>query len=125
MKIHSENATNSHRINAYGDDFVAVDSQIFRTSLVVMPDRLVPDWLTADASMPDDRSMHALTELGAEIVLYGTGRHQRFPSAETFALFTAAGVGFEVMDTPAACRTYNILAGEGRRVAAALIVGAG
>lgn len=123
MKIHTDDRGQGHRITAYGDDFIAVGETVIRHSLVVLPDRLVRDWLDEGAHEPDLRAMQALTTLGVDIVLLGTGRRQRFPSAEQFAAVTAAGIGLEVMDTAAACRTYNILAGEGRLVAAALVVG--
>ena len=56
-------------------------------------------------------------------MLLGTGSRQRFPSSDLFGIVTGAGIGLEVMDTAAACRTYNILVSEGRMVAAALIIG--
>ena len=57
-----------------------------------------------------------------EVVLLGTGARLRFPPAAVLAPLTRAGIGVEVMDTAAACRTYNILAGDGRRVVAALLM---
>ena len=125
MKIHAEGTGRGHRITAYGQDFVAVDEEVIRHSLVVLPDRLVRDWLDEQQCEPDLRAMRALASLGADIVLLGTGLRQRFPPPEHFAALTGAGIGLEVMDTPAACRTYNILASEGRLVAAALIVSSG
>jgi uncharacterized protein len=64
-----------------------------------------------------------LTALGVDIVLIGTGERLDFPQPSVLRPLIEAGIGFEVMDTPAACRTYNILMGEERKVAAALIVG--
>jgi uncharacterized protein len=57
-----------------------------------------------------------------ELLILGTGRRQRFPRAELLAPLAEAGIGWEVMDTGAACRTYNILMSEGRNVAAALLM---
>ncbi len=125
MKIHSGNAADGHRITSYGDDYVAVNDEVIRASLVVLPDRILREWQPASADAIGEAAMRELTELGAEVVLLGTGTRQRFPQAELFGIVTGAGIGLEVMDTPAACRTYNILVAEGRRVAAALIVGAG
>ena len=62
-----------------------------------------------------------MESLEVEIVLIGTGRTQSFPAAEVYRACTGRGVGLEVMSTPAACRTYNILLGEGRRIAACLL----
>jgi len=65
--------------------------------------------------------MEKLTGLGTEIILLGTGSRLRFPSGALLRPFAHAGIGLDVMDLPAACRTYNILAAEGRKVAAALL----
>ena len=65
--------------------------------------------------------MEKLTGLGTEIILLGTGNRLRFPSGALLRPFAKAGIGLDVMDLPAACRTYNILAAEGRKVAAALL----
>ena len=66
--------------------------------------------------------LEKLKNLGTEIILLGTGKTLRFPPREVLKSFFQAGIGLEVMDTQAACRTYNILAGEGRYIAAALII---
>jgi uncharacterized protein len=66
--------------------------------------------------------MAAIVELAPEIVLLGTGASLRFPEPALLAPLYKAGIGVEVMDTPAACRTYNILLAEGRKVLAAVIV---
>jgi uncharacterized protein len=69
--------------------------------------------------------LQAVLALEPQIILLGTGERQVFPAPAIAAAVQAAGIGLEVMDTRAACRTYNVLVQEGRRVAAALIVGAG
>jgi uncharacterized protein len=63
-----------------------------------------------------------LTTLNPEILLLGTGDSQQFPHPETFYPLVDQRIGFEIMDTPAACRTYNIIVAEGRQVAAALML---
>jgi uncharacterized protein len=65
--------------------------------------------------------MQKLLELGTEIILLGTGNRLRFPPGPLMRPFAPAGIGLEIMDLKAACRTYNILAAEGRKVAAALL----
>jgi uncharacterized protein len=64
-----------------------------------------------------------LLELKPDLVLFGSGATFRFPDRSLLAAFAQTHIGFEVMDTPAACRTYNVLSSEGRRIAAALLVG--
>lgn len=91
-------------------------------SCIVTADTLITDW--APASFSDLRSEHlqAILALKPELVLLGTGATQRFPPAAIRAAFTSGGVGLEVMDLGAACRTFNILVQEERRVAAALFL---
>ncbi len=90
-------------------------------NLVVLRDRLVTDWQPAgfDGLKPEHFAM--LAGLGAEIVLLGTGDKLRFPRPELTRALLEARIGLEVMDIPAACRTYNFLAAEERKVAAALL----
>ena len=68
-------------------------------------------------------SIAALHDHGIEILVLGTGRRQLFPSPRFYSELAAARIGLEVMDSAAACRTYNILAAEGRRVAALIMLG--
>lgn len=99
------------------------DITVYRRSIIISPGELVPDW--APRSMDDLRAHHTaeLARFGAQVVLLGSGEAMRFPPAEVLRPLIEAGVGYEVMDTGAACRTYNILAAEGRLVAAGLIIG--
>jgi uncharacterized protein len=63
-----------------------------------------------------------LTTMGAELVIFGSGKRLRFPPPHWLKSLIERGIGVETMDTPAACRTYNILASEGRKVVAALLI---
>ena len=89
-------------------------------NLVVMPERIVPDWVPAGFSALLREDFNALLEWQPEIVLLGTGTSIRFPHPRLTADLTGARVGVDVMDFQAACRTSTSLAAEGRRVAAAL-----
>jgi uncharacterized protein len=89
--------------------------------LIVTPDQVEP-WAVASFESMDVATFEQLRELRSEVVLLGTGIRQRFPNPRLTRALTDAHIGLEVMDTQAACRTYNILVGEGRRVAAALFV---
>lgn len=92
------------------------------SSLVVLPTRIVADWDVRDIALLARQDIDALALLNPELVLLGTGKRMRFPAANLLAGLAAKRIGSEVMDTRAACRTYNILAEEGRNVAAALII---
>jgi uncharacterized protein len=122
LKIEREQAEGRNLFTGYGEGYVAVNGKRHEASLVVSGDRLVTDWpaRALDELKPDH--LAAIVELKPEIVLLGTGARFSFPEPSLLAPLYKAGIGVEVMDTPAACRTYNILLGEGRNVVAALIV---
>ena len=106
---------------AYGEDYVAVNHEKHVKNLILLPDSLIPAWSEATPLTLAEADMQKLLELGTEIVLLGTGKRLRFPPGALLRPFAPAGIGLEVMDTQAACRTYNILAAEGRKVAAAIL----
>ena len=123
MKLHLDPATAKNAITGYGDGYVMVNRQRFERSLVVLPDRILLDW---PPKRFDDLAPEHLAELAGldrEIILLGTGAQLRFPRPEIIQPLMRSGVGVEVMDMQAACRTYNILLAEDRRVAAALLIG--
>jgi|SRR5690348_5130645 len=120
MKLHASGASGVNTITGYGEGYVMVNGQRRESSVVVLPDRL-ESWAAKsfDALTAEDFSF--LGTLHAEIVLLGTGPRQRFPHPRLTAALAQAGIGLEVMDVQAACRTYNILVAEERKVAAALL----
>ena len=121
MKLHLSQSTGENRFSAYGAGYVAVNGVRYGRSVVVTP-RSVTDWNVTAFEQLGAPDFEFVSRPGIEIVLLGTGAVQRFPGAELMRAIAAAGVGLEVMDTRAACRTYNILAAEGRRVAAAILI---
>jgi uncharacterized protein len=122
MKFHLAESTNQNAFTGYGDGYVMVNRVRFERSLVVAPDRLVEDWPVPTLEALTPERVEFLAGLGAEVVLLGTGPRLTFPDPRLLAPLSAARVGIEVMDTNAACRTYNILMSEGRKVVAALIL---
>ena len=122
MKIEREQAQGRNLFTGYGEGWVEVNGQRHRRSLVVAGERLVSDWPLASVSEIGADHLAAILELAPEIVLLGTGATFAFPEPRLLAPLHQAGIGVEVMDTPAACRTYNILLAEGRNVVAALVV---
>ncbi len=101
---------------------VHIGDRIIVSSFIVTADRLVEDWPVADVDGLSAELLDAVLSLQPEVVVLGTGERQQFPEPALFAAVTGRGVGFEVMDNGAACRTYNVLLAEGRRVALALIL---
>jgi uncharacterized protein len=120
VKLHSSLPSGVNTITGYGEGYVMVNGERRSSSVVVLPDR-IENWAAQgfDALTSEDFSF--LKSLNAEIVLLGTGPRQRFPHPRLTAALAQAGIGLEVMDVQAACRTYNILVAEERKVAAALL----
>lgn len=109
-------------VRALGSQGIRVVDELLERSFLLLPDRIVHNWPVQDVSQLDDSTIAPILELTPEIVLLGTGASQVFPQAATLRAFIRHGVGVEVMDNAAAARTYNLLAGEGRNVLAALIL---
>lgn len=122
MKIEREQAEGKNLFTGYGEGWVEVNRTRHSASLVVAATRIVTDWPLAAVGEISGDHLAAILELGPEIVLLGTGATFVFPEPARLAPLHRARIGVEVMDTPAACRTYNILMGEGRNVVAALVV---
>lgn len=122
MKLQPDLHPDTQIVSAYGPGYVEVNG-VRRTTSCVFGARLPPrDWAVAAFDALTEAALQPLLNENPEVVLIGTGLRQHFPAAAALRGLIAAGIGWEVMDTAAACRTYNILAGEGRRVVAALII---
>ena len=120
MKLHASKLTALNTFTGYGPGFVAVNETRHESSVIVMPEQLVA-WDVAgfEALKPEDFA--ALVAMKPEVVLLGTGEKLRFPHPRLTRALAEARIGIEVMDLQAACRTYNILMAEERKVAAALL----
>ena len=108
-------------ITACGPGFVLVNGVRHESSIIVMPERIVA-WPAASFEALALADFELLAALGADIVLLGTGARLRFPRPELTRPLVEARIGIEVMDFRAACRTYNFLMAESRKVAAALLL---
>lgn len=91
-------------------------------SAIVTPKTLIDDWRPQEPDELEIQDVRAITALDAEIILLGTGPTLKRPDYALLAPLNDKGIGYEIMDTAAACRTYNILMFEGRSVAAALLM---
>ncbi|WP_153131857.1 Mth938-like domain-containing protein [Dechloromonas hortensis] len=121
MKLHQSNTAGLNMFTAYGEGYVAVNNEKHQKNLILLPESIILEWSTATVSTLTESDMQKLLGLGTEIILLGTGARLRFPAGPLLRPFAPAGIGLEVMDLQAACRTFNILAAEGRKVAAALL----
>jgi uncharacterized protein len=122
LKIEREDAAGQNVFSAYGEGWVEVSGRRVSGSLVVAAERLLEGWAAGGIGSLTAGETATLVEWNPEIVLLGSGATFRFPDPAALAPLYQAGIGVEVMDTKAACRTYNILLAEGRRVVAALVV---
>ena len=120
MKLHAAAPGTYNMITAYGDGYVVVNGRRHDSSLIVMPEKVL-DWPVSAFTNLKGEDFRTLESLRPEIVLLGTGARQRFPHPQLTAALRDARIGLEVMDLQAACRTYNILVAEERKVAAALL----
>lgn len=121
MKMALDDAPGANLITAYSPGRVRVRDREFDRSLIVLPGRLLTDWEPVDAGMLRAAHFAALWEWQPEVLILGTGDTQVFPDPAVFATLMDLGIGCEVMHNAAACRTYNILLTEDRRVALALL----
>jgi len=125
MKLHRDIPTGQNMFSGYGPGYVSVNGARHERSIVVLPDRLIVDWAPHGVEALEAIHLVPLAELDLEVLLLGTGEKLRFPNSDVLRPITDARIGLEVMDVAAAARTYNILLAEGRRVAAALLLGRG
>jgi uncharacterized protein len=122
MNFAEADSGDGHFIEGYGHGHIVVDGRRFGESLVVSPERIIPGWGPASVEDLTEAHLAPLVELSPQVVVIGTGHRQVFPDPRLYFSLVAKGIGVEIMDTGAACRTYNILMAEGRRVAAGLIM---
>ncbi len=122
MKFTLESSTRVNLVRAYSSTELRIGEEHVRSSCIVAAERLITDWPPARVEALRPEHLEAIFALAPEVVLLGTGARQRFPPADIRAAFAARGVGLEVMDLGAACRTYNVLVQEERHAAAALFL---
>jgi uncharacterized protein len=121
MKIDRVAAEGRNLFTGYGEGYVVINGQKVTRSVLVTGNR-IDDWDAASVEAITPAHVAALLEARPQIVLVGSGPRFAFPDPQVMAPLYAARIGIEVMDTPAACRTFNILLAEDRNVVAALIV---
>ncbi len=114
--------THLNRINSYEQGSILVGNKRFVSSFIITPSILIHNWPPQIFADIAPHHLDQVLEMKPELILLGTGRQQHFPETDLFLNTKKLNVGFEVMDTGAACRSYNILLQEGRNVAAALLM---
>lgn len=121
MQLRLDTNTDGTVVQAYDKGIIKVNGQTFSSSLILTSTAVETHWTPQVVTELETTHLLQLLDSDPEVVLLGTGERLRFPDVQLLAAVTAKGVGIEVMDTGSACRTFNILASEGRRVTAGLL----
>jgi uncharacterized protein len=122
MRFSQDSSSATHLIRAYGGGELRIDDEIYRETVIVSASGVLALPQLHDMNDLSDLDPSVILAQGPEVVLLGTGLRQIFPAASFRRRFADAGIGLEIMDTGAACRTYNVLATERRRVVAVLML---
>jgi uncharacterized protein len=122
LKLHQDPSGVLNTVTGYGAHYVDVNLQRHESSIVVLPDAPVMSWPVCSFETLTPEHFEIVRAYAPEVVVLGTGERLRFPHPRLTAALLAQRIGVEAMDVMAACRTYNILMAEGRRVAAALLI---
>ncbi|MDP1558101.1 MAG: Mth938-like domain-containing protein [Nitrosomonas sp.] len=122
MKLHLSKLSGLNLFSGYGEGYVLINQKRYEHSLILLPDLMIDNWQAQTVEQLGIEHFECLFPYQPEIILLGTGANLCFPLHSLLTTFTKLGIGVEVMDTKATCRTYNILVEEGRRVAAALLI---
>jgi uncharacterized protein len=122
VKLHSDPQSSLNTITGYGIGYIEVNSKVYPHALIVQPEGEISPWpVSAFADLSSD-NLASLCVFKPELIIIGTGKKQQFMKPELIKPLIQAKIGFEMMDSQAACRTYNILMNEGRQVLAAIIL---
>ena len=122
MPLAEDILTSRHRMTSYSDDSVSINEVVYRQSLVITAESLYSPWPVTGLQDLSEEILAPVIESAPAVVLLGTGSRQRFPEPRIFGFFGERGIGLEVMDNGALCRTFNILVAEDRAVTAAIIL---
>ena len=121
MKFQADKS-DAQNITGYGPGWIAVDKQNYEHSLLLSSRGLLKAWSCTSFEELMAAHFEELAQLDAEVIIFGSGAKNRFPPVAWLKPLMSKRIGLETMDTASACRTYNVLAGEGRNVVAALLL---
>ena len=122
MELQLENQPSGYRVGSFVDNAVVIGEVRHTASLIVTPEQVVPDWPPQHLDQLTVDGLAMILALGPELILVGTGNALRFPNSVILKGVMRARIGIDFLDSRAVCRTFNILAAEGRRVAAGVII---
>lgn len=122
MKMHLSLPGDAPLFTGYGDGYVNIGGVRYQGNTALVGEKTLPMWTPNSFETLTEEDFSLIADTGVAIALLGTGPRLRFPPPVLLKPLSGKGVGLEVMDTQAACRTYNILIAEGRRVGAFLLL---
>ena len=121
MRLEKTDHGHENLIHSYGPEGIQIGGRTYRGSLILTPRQIITEWGPTGVNALAPRHMQSLIDLHPEVIVLGTGSTQVFPDQSIYRLLVEQRIGIEVMDTGAACRTYNILMAEARHVVAGLL----
>ena len=121
MKFHLSNNPGQNIFTAHGAGYVQVNDQRYEQPVIVTPDQVIIDWHAHSFAALTEADFNLILTFQPEVLLLGTGSQHRFAHPRLYRALSNAGIGVEFMSTPAACRTFNILMAEDRKVVAGIL----
>lgn len=122
MKLTEDYASSTQIINGYTENGITINEQFYNNSLIVSNYQLIDHWPVNHIDQLNNATLEPILQLQPEVIIIGTGKQIKFPHPETYAAVINKGIGIEFMDTGAACRTYNVLLSENRKIAMGVIL---
>jgi uncharacterized protein len=121
MPLAEDRITSRYSISAYTLNDITVNQKLYQQSLILSPEVLINPSPINSVDDLNEQTLQSVLDLNPDVVLLGTGEKQIFPEPRIFGLLGEKGIGLEVMNTGALCRTFNILVAEDRDVVAIII----
>ena len=122
MKFAEDHNDAQYKVTAYDTQGIYINGRLFERSVVLSPMDIIENWQPKVFSELQADHLEAFYRLKPEVIILGTGSKQVFPQPEILRYLTQEKIGFEIMDTQAACRTFNIIMAEGRNVVAGFFI---
>ena len=122
MKLQPDKQPSLNTVSAYGPNYIEINAQRYTNSLLLSPESPVVEWSCTRFEDIKTEDFEQIAKLEPAVVIFGSGERIRFPKPALIAPLIARNIGIETMDLQAACRTYNVLMAEGRKVVAALLI---
>ena len=122
MKFAEDHNSSNYKITGYDSTAVEINGRSFKKPFILSPMEFISDWQPQDLSSLAIEHFADLYEMKPEVIILGTGQIQTFPDREILKYLVQNRIGYEIMDTQAACRTFNVIMAEGRNVVAGMFI---